>query len=114
MGQSGSVVGMFYFRNVLRRSFAAIELVFFGFHHSAVAVVVLCMVRDMFPDAVRLGMGWSLFAYRFLREINPVLPFLLAPVISLYPAVFAFFAGWVYRLITKNRKFPECSCLRDT
>ena len=56
------------------------------------------------------GLGWSLFAYRFLREINPVLPFLLAPVISLYPAVFAFFAGWVYRLITKNRKFPECSC----
>ena len=35
------------------------------------------------------GLGWSVFAYRFLREIEPPLPYLLAPVISLWPAVWA-------------------------
>ena len=34
------------------------------------------------------GLGWSFFAFRFLREIDPVIPWLLAPVISLWPAVF--------------------------
>ena len=34
------------------------------------------------------GLGWSLFAFRFLREIDPVIPWLMAPVISLWPAVF--------------------------
>ncbi len=57
------------------------------------------------------GLGWSLFAYRFLREINPVLPFLLAPVISLYPAVFALGTGWLYDLVTKRKKFADCSAV---
>ncbi len=34
------------------------------------------------------GIGWSLFAFRFLREIDPAVPWLMAPVISLWPAVF--------------------------
>ena len=37
------------------------------------------------------GMGWSIFAYQFLREIEPPVPYLLAPVISLWPAVWAGF-----------------------
>ncbi len=35
------------------------------------------------------GLGWSLFAYQFLREIDPAVPYLLAPVISVWPAVWA-------------------------
>lgn len=35
------------------------------------------------------GLGWSLFAYQFLREIDPAVPYLLAPIISLWPAVWA-------------------------
>ncbi|MBR7104797.1 MAG: apolipoprotein N-acyltransferase [Lentisphaeria bacterium] len=35
------------------------------------------------------GMGWALFAFRFLREIEAIVPFLIAPVLSLWPAVFA-------------------------
>ena len=35
------------------------------------------------------SLGWSLFAFRFLREIDPAVPFLLAPVVSLWAAVFA-------------------------
>ena len=44
------------------------------------------------------GLGWSLFAYRFLREIHPAVPWLLAPVISLWPALFTLLAGfWARR-----------------
>lgn len=32
------------------------------------------------------GVGWSLFAFRFLREIDPVIPFLMPWVILLWPA----------------------------
>jgi len=35
------------------------------------------------------GIGWSLFAFRFLREIDPVIPFLMPWVISAWPAVWA-------------------------
>ena len=35
------------------------------------------------------SLGWSLFAFRFLREIDPAVPFLLAPVVSLWAALFA-------------------------
>ena len=34
------------------------------------------------------GIGWSVFAFRFLREIDPAIPWLMAPVISLWPAAF--------------------------
>ena len=35
------------------------------------------------------GSGWSVFAFQFLREIDPAAPWLLAPVMALWPAVFA-------------------------
>lgn len=58
------------------------------------------------------GLGWSLFAYRFLREINPLLPFLLAPVISLFPALFALIAGWLYRLVIRHESFSGCDSFK--
>ncbi len=44
------------------------------------------------------GLGWSLFAFRFLREINPAVPWLLAPVISLWPAVWAALLPGLWRI----------------
>lgn len=35
------------------------------------------------------GVGWSIFAFRFLREIDPAIPFLMPWVISLWPALWA-------------------------
>ena len=43
------------------------------------------------------GLGWSLFAYRFLREIEAPVPYLLAPVISLWPAAWAAALPALYR-----------------
>ncbi|MBQ4330126.1 MAG: apolipoprotein N-acyltransferase [Lentisphaeria bacterium] len=40
------------------------------------------------------GVGWSVFAFNFLREIHPAVPYMLAPVISVWPAVFTFCAGF--------------------
>ncbi len=48
------------------------------------------------------GLGWSLFAYRFLREIDPAVPWLIAPVISLWPAAWAAVLPWLWR----NTMFP--------
>lgn len=35
------------------------------------------------------GLGWALFAYQFLREIEWFVPYLLAPVIAIWPGVWA-------------------------
>ena len=35
------------------------------------------------------GLGWALFSYRFLREIEWFVPFALAPVMAIWPAVWA-------------------------
>ncbi len=35
------------------------------------------------------GIAWALTAFRFLREIDPLVPWLIAPVQGLWPAVFA-------------------------
>ena len=44
------------------------------------------------------GLGWSFFAYSFLREIHPAVPWLLAPVKSLWPALYTLLAGfWAKR-----------------
>ena len=45
------------------------------------------------------GCGWSVFAYQFLREIHPAVPYLLMPVISLWPGVFAVTLHWMFRVI---------------
>ena len=49
------------------------------------------------------GLGWTLFAYRFLREIHPAVPFLLAPVLSAWPAVYALTLGWFVRRPKRER-----------
>ena len=48
------------------------------------------------------GLGWALFAFCFLREIHPAIPWLLAPIISLWPAVWAAALPWLWR----NSLFP--------
>ena len=57
------------------------------------APLVWCAARLEWKKAALCGwfwgLGWSVFAYQFLREIELPVPFLLAPVISLWPAVSA-------------------------
>lgn len=50
------------------------------------------------------GFGWSFFAYRFLREINPVIPYLLPPVLSLWPAVWAAAASYMLQKTLTDEK----------
>ncbi len=53
------------------------------------------------------GIGWSFFAYNFLREIHPAVPWMLAPVISLWPAVFTFAAGFFARKFFDREKLSS-------
>ena len=48
------------------------------------------------------GLGWSFFSYRFLREIDVMIPFLLPPVISLWPAVWACITAYFIKQSRKN------------
>ena len=48
------------------------------------------------------GIGWSFFSYRFLREIDPIIPFLMPPVMSLWPAVWAYITAWFIKKSEKN------------
>ncbi len=68
--------------------------------------LLLCAVNATWRAAVFAGwlwgLGWALFAFRFLREIHPAIPWLLAPIISLWPAVWAAALPWLWR----NTLFP--------
>ncbi|MBE6394126.1 MAG: apolipoprotein N-acyltransferase [Lentisphaerae bacterium] len=68
--------------------------------------------RCRFFHAVTLGwfwgLGWSLFSFRFLREIDPAAPWLLAPVMALWPALFA--AG--FHFIARSILFYEGTLLK--
>ena len=48
------------------------------------------------------GIGWAVFSFQFLREINPIIPYLLAPVLGLWPAIFAFCIPFLYQNIVKK------------
>ena len=48
------------------------------------------------------GMGWVVFSFQFLREINPLIPYLLAPVLGIWPALFASCIPFLYQKIVKN------------
>lgn len=48
------------------------------------------------------GFGWSLFAFRFLREIDPAIPFLMPWAISLWPALW----GALLPFLWRNTAFP--------
>ncbi len=48
------------------------------------------------------GIGWSFFAFRFLREIDPAIPFLMPWVISIWPACWAALLPFLRR----NTVFP--------
>ena len=53
------------------------------------------------------GIGWSVFSCNFLREIHPAVPYMLAPVISLWPAVFALIMGWFAPKIFDREKISS-------
>lgn len=48
------------------------------------------------------GLGWAVFAYNFLREIHPAVPYMLAPVLALWPAVFTVSATFLARRFFRN------------
>ena len=50
------------------------------------------------------GWGWSIFAYWFLREIHPAVPWMMAPVISVWPAVYVLLLGYFARMIFDKEK----------
>ena len=49
------------------------------------------------------GMGWALFAFQFLREIEWFVPYLTAPVLALWPALFA----GSYHILSRNTLLME-------
>ena len=50
------------------------------------------------------GIGWALFAYSFLREIHPAVPWLLAPVLALWPGLYTMLLGTAAGFIFKGQK----------
>lgn len=57
------------------------------------------------------GIGWAIFSYWFLREIEFAVPFLLAPVMALWPSVWAMFIPtlWYYTVYPANSDYLPCS-----
>lgn len=53
------------------------------------------------------GLGWSVFAYNFLREIHPAVPYMLAPVISVWHAVFTLCAGFFAQNLLKKENMTS-------
>ena len=53
------------------------------------------------------GCAWSVFSYQFLREIHPVLPYLMMPVISLWPGVYTWALGYFLQNISRQDNLPE-------
>ena len=57
------------------------------------------------------GIGWGFFSYRFLREIDPVIPYLLAPVIAIWSAVWA---GITSFIMQRQKKYGKNSFLHQS
>lgn len=51
------------------------------------------------------GIGWGFFAYRFLREIDAAIPFLLPPVIALWSCIWAGVCSYLIKLQQKKTHF---------
>ena len=77
-----------------------LNLSFAGF--AALAPLVWCAHRLEWKRAALCGwiwgLGWALFSFRFLREIEWIVPYLLAPVLALWPAA----AGALISLAAKG------------
>ena len=73
---------------------------------AAPAPLVWCAARLAWKRAALCGwvwgLGWALFAFQFLREIELPVPYLLAPVLALWPAV----AGTLIAWIGQNLLYP--------
>jgi len=55
-----------------------------------------CRWKFMFLCGWVWGVAWAFCSYNFLREIDPAVPYLLAPVLALWPAVWAALMPWVW------------------
>ncbi len=68
---------------------------------AALTILTLAAGDRRAPEAALCGwcwgVGWALPAFWWLREIHPVIPFLMAPVLALWPAVWALFLPLVRR-----------------
>ena len=56
-----------------------------------------CRWKFMFLCGWVWGVAWAFCSYNFLREIDPAVPYLLAPVLALWPALWAALMPWVWR-----------------
>ena len=78
-----------------------------------IAIIPLIFIAIIGSWKIRLlagwlwGLGWSLFAYNFLREIHQAVPYMLAPIISLWPAVYTLLLGFIARQVLVNRDFDH-------
>ncbi len=118
-GQIGPVDELPFFRrhalyNYLLLSFAGgllfaaalppLNLWFLGFF--ALAPLVWCASQLGWGKAALCGwmwgLGWALFAFQFLREIEWIVPYLLAPVIGIWPAV----SGALISCVGRNLLYP--------
>ena len=81
-----------------------LNLWFLGFF--ALAPLVWCASQLSWGKAAFCGwvwgLGWSLFAFQFLREIEWPVPYLLAPVMGIWPAV----SGALISCVGRNLLFP--------
>lgn len=73
---------------------------------AALAPLVWCAARLEWKRSFLCGwvwgLGWSLFAFQFLREIEPPVPYMLAPVLSLWSGV----SGALISLMGRNLLIP--------
>lgn len=51
------------------------------------------------------GLGWAFFSCRFLREIHPAVPWMLAPVLAVWPGVYGAVLSLLGRKIFGNKDF---------
>ena len=66
------------------------------------AVLLRCRPAAAFLYSWLWGVSWSFCSYNFLREIDPVIPFLMAPVMALWPAIW----GVTVNLLCRDTLIP--------
>jgi apolipoprotein N-acyltransferase len=70
------------------------------------AVILKCRPAFALLYGWLWGIGWGFCSYNFLREIEPVVPYLMAPVIAIWPAVWSVSVNLLCRHTLIPAKFP--------
>ncbi len=83
---------------------AALPPVNFAIGGGLTLTVLLLAIRDLGTLRAMLcgwvwGLAWSIPAFFWLREIHPAVPWLIAPVLSLWPMVWAGSVPWLKRAL---------------